>query len=219
MGREIELKIPLSEEQYKNLFDFVTGVKKIDGEDIEISGLDRIKKSDEYFSRYGSRAERNEKGEPQVIRIRSSSNGNIGEILPELDKGKIKPLPVSQSFFCIKRKVVENGIELNREDETFVENADVIRDILLMSGYHKYFEKKKDVLSVFCRRGALSKIVFHVELEIVNGLKYLEVEVTDEGVAADEVRAELEKFIEVLGLDVANKDSRNWIEIVNGDVL
>ena len=124
-----------------------------------------------------------------------------------------------RAFFCIKRKVIENGIELNREDETFVQNAGVIRDILTLSGYHKFFDKKKDALSVLCYFEGRSYIkpeyAFHVELEIVNDLKYVEIEVTDEGKPADEVRAGLEKFVALLGLDVAKRDSRSWMEILN----
>ena len=57
---------------------------------------------------------------------------------------------------------------------------------------------------------------FHLELEKVNGLKYIEVEVTDGSDDADDVRAALEKFMELFGLDTSKRDSRSWMEIIKG---
>ena len=57
---------------------------------------------------------------------------------------------------------------------------------------------------------------FHLELEKVNGLKYVEVEVTDGADAADDVRVALEKFMELFGLDTSKRDKRSWMEIING---
>lgn len=217
MGREIELKIPVTEDEYKRLFEFIAGSGKIEGIKINSESLERILKSDGYYSRYQTREESRAAGEPQVIRIRCETYGTIGQLLPGFPYSKDKT--VTKSFFCIKRKVIENGIELNREDETFVENADVIRDILTLSGYNRFFEKKKDSLSVLCyfenQIDSLCKIPFHVELEIVNNLKYVEIEVTDDGSPADEVRSELEKFVTMLGLDCSKRDSRSWMEIIN----
>ncbi|MCR4954208.1 MAG: hypothetical protein K6A43_09055 [Treponema sp.] len=217
MGREIELKIPVSETEYKRLFEFMKGFDKIEGIRIGLGSLDRIIKNDEYYSRYQTRQESKAAGEPQVIRIRTETYGTIGQIVPGYN---YSPDKISEhAFFCIKRKVIENGIELNREDETFVQNADVIRDILTLSGYHKFFDKKKDALSVLCyfegRAYIKPECAFHVELEIVNDFKYVEIEVTDEGNPADEVRADLEKFVAMLGLDVTKRDSRSWMEILN----
>ena len=117
-------------------------------------------------------------------------------------------------FFCIKRKTIENGIELNREDETFVENPDVIRDLLLFSGYHQFFEKNKDAYGVYCHSNVLPGCDFHLELEKVNDLKYIEVEVTDGNDSADDVRMALEKFMEQFGLDTSKRDQRSWMEIL-----
>ena len=206
MGREIEIKIPLTDVEYKRIFDFVNG--KADFAGVSACGQkpEHLLKSDEYYSRYDSREESKKASEPQVIRIRSEKISDDDGVANE------------RSFFCIKRKYVENGIELNREDETFVENADVIRDLLNLSGYHKFFEKKKDALSVHCKSDVLEGVDFHLELEIVNGLKYIEVEVTDGDLAADEVRGALGKFMEKFGLDTARRDSRSWMEILKGSV-
>ena len=67
---------------------------------------------------------------------------------------------------------------------------------------------------------------FHLELEKVNGLKYLEVEVTDEAevegkvnrlvLPANSVRMGLESFVGLFGLDVSKRDGRSWMEILRG---
>ena len=201
MGREIEIKIPLSDLEYDKIFTVISGGEQLTGLKVK-DKPERILKSDEYYSRYQTRAESKAAGEPQVIRIRSENSS--------------EGAAVESAFFCIKRKSIENGIELNREDETFVENADVIRDLLQLSGYHKFFEKKKDAWSVHCGATVLAGADFHLELEIVNNLKYVEIEVTEEGQLADAVRAALEKFVALFGLDAAKRDSRSWMEIING---
>ena len=206
MGREIEIKIPVSYEAYNFIRDVMSGLAFADGVTVVSGGMERILKSDEYYSRYKTRAESKAAGEPQVIRIRceSAPGENAARAL--------------RAFFCIKRKSIENGIELNREDETFVENPEVIRDILNLSGYHKFFEKKKDAYSVHCTSTVLNGADFHLELEVVNGLKYVEIEVTQEGLPADEVRSSLEKFVAQLGLDASKRDSRSWMEIIQADL-
>ncbi len=195
MGREIEIKLPLTDAEYDKIFSVISGNEGLTG--LEVCGKpERILKSDEYYSRYKTRAESKAAGEPQVIRIRSENE--------------------ERSFFCIKRKTIEKGIELNREDETFVEKPEVLRDLLLFSGYHQFFEKNKDSYGVYCRSVVLPGCDFHLELEMVNGLKYIEVEVTDGSDNADDVRAALEKFIELFGLDSSKRDKRSWMEIING---
>ncbi|MCR4735266.1 MAG: hypothetical protein K5829_09715 [Treponema sp.] len=211
MGREIELKIPLSAAQYDFIYDVILGRRTAAG--VEISGTcEHILKSDEYYSRYNSREESRAAGEPQVIRIRGEEK--VADFLSGSKTSKGSGAS-GTFFFCIKRKSLENGIELNREDETFVENPDVIRDILTLSGYHKFFEKKKDALSVYCKAKNLLDAEFHLELELVNELKYLEVEVTEEGLSADKVRAALEEFVAIFGLDANNRDSRSWMAILS----
>lgn len=202
MGREIEIKIPLTDAEYEKIFSVISGAEKLAGLEVK-DKPEHILKSDEYYSRYNTRAESKAAGEPQVIRIRSES--------PAGDKTN------ERSFFCIKRKTIENGIELNREDETFVENAGVIRDLLLFSGYHQFFEKNKNAYGVHCQSLVLPGCDFHLELEMVNGLKYIEVEVTDGTDKAEDVRVALEKFMELFGLDTSKRDKRSWMEIINGE--
>ena len=197
MGREIEIKIPLTDDQYDKIFSVITGAETLSG--LEVLGQpEHLLKSDIYFSRYNTREESKAAGEPQVIRIRSEAGAE------------------KKAFFCIKRKTIENGIELNREDETFVENPEVIRDLLLFSGYNQFFEKNKDSYGVHCQSVVLPSCDFHLELEKVNGLKYIEVEVTDGTDAADAVRVALEKFMEQFGLDTSKRDHRSWMEIIKG---
>ena len=204
MGREIEIKIPLIDEQYDKIFSVITGAEPLTG--VKVFGQpEHLIKSDIYFSRYNTREESKAAGEPQVIRIRSEVA--VGDKTNE------------RSFFCIKRKTIENGIEFNREDETFVEKPEIIRDLLLFSGYHQFFEKNKDAYGVHCESVVLPGCDFHLELEKVNGLKYVEVEVTDGADAADDVRAALEKFMEQFGLDTSKRDKRSWMEIINGGAV
>lgn len=203
MGREIEIKIPLTDAEYENIFKVISGDETLPGLEVAAEGLEHLLKSDAYFSRYTTREESKAAGEPQVIRIRSEASAD--------DKAN------ERSYFCIKRKTIENGIELNREDETFVEKPDVIRDLLLFSGYHHFFEKKKDAYGVHCRSVVLPGCDFHLELEMVNNLKYIEVEVTDGTDAADDVRMGLEKFMELFGLDTSKRDKRSWMEIIQGN--
>lgn len=202
MGREIEIKIPLTDAEYDKIFSVISGVQTLAGLEVAIDGLEHLLKSDTYFSRYASREESKAAGEPQVIRIRNEASAG--------DKTN------ERSYFCIKRKTIENGIELNREDESFVEKPEIIRDLLLFSGYHQFFEKNKDAYGVHCQSVVLPGCDFHLELEMVNGLKYIEVEVTDGTDAADDVRLALEKFMELFGLDTSKRDKRSWMEIING---
>ncbi|MBR1639961.1 MAG: hypothetical protein IJ688_11295 [Treponema sp.] len=220
MGREIEIKIPLSQEEYDFISSVIFCKSFIEGIALLPQSLMHIIKTDEYYSLYNSREESRKAGEPQVIRIRSekyerlsAEDADVGnENVNENGAGE----PCEKSFFCIKRKSLENGIELNREDETFVSDANVIRDILNISGYHKFFEKSKDALSVYASSCLLKNGTFHIELEKVNNLLYLEVEVTDENLPADKVRSALESFIELFSLDSSRRDSRSWMEILQG---
>lgn len=204
MGREIEIKIPLLEEQFSFLCDFAEGRAEISG--VKAGSVQKILKKDEYFSRFKTREERLAAKEPQVIRIRT-------EEYDIDDKKSCKP----KSFFCIKRKSVENGIELNREDETFVEDISVVRDILKLGGFKRWFKKEKKAVSVHCEYGSLPGIDFHLEVEEVNSLKYAEIEVCDGNQSADVVRKALENFVEILGLNPKNRDSRSWVQIINGE--
>ena len=206
MGREIEIKIPLTSEEFDRIYDFLCLKKSIDG--IKILGDDKnprernfYLKKDEYFSKYKKEIERRENNEPQVIRIRTQDFEN--------DR---------RSYFTIKRKVVEDGIEVNKEDETFIEDADVLRDFFALSGYSRWFSKEKKACGVYCTFSLFEGVTFHLELEIVNELKYVEIEVTDTDGSAKDIKAGLTQFVKALNLDPLKKDSRSWVEIINGKI-
>lgn len=206
MGREIEIKIPLTSEEFDRIYDFLCLKKSIDG--IKILGDDKnpcerkfFLKKDEYFSKYKKEIERRENNEPQVIRIRTQDFEN--------DR---------RSYFTIKRKVVEDGIEVNKEDETFIEDADVLRNFFALSGYSRWFSKEKKACGVYCTFSLFGGVTFHLELEIVNELKYVEIEVTDTDGSAKDIKAGLTQFVKALNLDPLKKDSRSWVEIINGKI-
>ena len=185
MAREIEIKIPLTQSEYDSLFAKIN--------EPPFTTPEHLLKSDIYFSRYDTREERKAKNEPQVIRIRTDENLNEG---------------TKKSYFCIKRKTIENGIEFNAENETFIEDEKVLEQFFEVAGYTKYFQKNKDAFSTY--NGD-----FHLELEKVNGMCYVEIEVTTSSLPAETVRQNLEAFVKDLGLDSSKRDSRSWMEIIN----
>lgn len=200
MGREIEIKIPLTDVQYQDIFDFICGKKQFSG----ITAKDSVSepvlvvKKDEYFSKYKTEVERRSSDEPRVIRLRTEFFG---------DK--------SEAYFTIKRKTIQNGIELNKEDETFVEKPEVIREMFEVAGYICWFCKEKRAYGVHCSSSVSPEIDFHLELVTVNGMKYAEIEVTQEEGDADKIKAALNDFSVQLGLDPLKKDSRSWVEIIS----
>lgn len=211
MAREIELKVPLTEEQYTQIEKIIT--KKEVLPSIITHSLSHIIKTDEYFSRYHTHEERKKNNELRVIRIRSEK---IIPVEPSgIDMYGDESENDEKSFFCIKRKTIENGVEFNTEKETFVEDAEVLRAFFEAADYIKWFEKKKDSFSVFCTHSENPAFEAHLELEKVNSLPYIEIEYTKDDFSADEVRANLEKILVTLGLDPKKRDSRSWPEIIN----
>ena len=211
MSQEIELKVPVSQEQFNAIYQKIYVRKNHENIIILESSTDKISKSDEYFTRYNSREEMIKYNEPQVIRIRT-----------EIINGK------KQSYFTIKRKTLENGIEVNKEDETFLENDEALRILFEEAGYKRWFYKEKTSFSSYCAlaEGA-GQTRFHLELVTVNGMNYVEVElvINDDEAGAKagaEIKkpeanhkAELEKFIIALGLNPADKDPRSWYQIIS----
>lgn len=200
MGREIEMKIPLDEKEFDFIYDFLRGktfVKKLALIVLDSDEKKFFTKKDEYYSKYETENLRRKNDEPSVIRIRT-------EIVGDSEK----------SYFTIKRKSLEDGVEINKEDETFIENAQVLRDFFEISGYFRWFCKEKKVCGATCRFENLPEAKFHLELEIVNNLKYVEIEATDANFSEDEIKSALNEFVKSLNLDPKNKDSRSWAEII-----
>ena len=199
MGREIEMKIPLTEDKYNSLIQvFCEQKSQIEGIKILKACPETVFKRDEYWSRYDSREERLEHKEPQVIRIRTEEKNGKNEV-----------------FFTLKHKTKQNGIELNKEDETYIENPEVLRLFFIEAGYHKWFDKVKKNAGAFCHSSVLPGVEFHVELEDVNGLKYIEVEVTSEEGDAQIIKSALGDFMKQCGLNPEYRDYRSWVEILS----
>lgn len=208
MGREIELKIKLTEEQYKVFFEQVITKAALPTATAPSSAFEQgavkfykgntvlVTKTDENYSRYNSREERKASGEPSVIRIREESEGDL-----------------QRAFFTLKRKTFRDGMEINEENETAIEQPEVIRQLLEVAGYKCWFKKVKTAYSCYCEYADLE---FHAELVKVNDLPYLEIEVTSEKESPEVVTEKLEKLVIELGFDLEKKDNRSWVEIVEG---
>ena len=198
MGREIEVKVPLDKNQYENLYRILCIDKcGVEGIKVTAASESQIIKRDEYFSRYKTREERRAANEPQVIRIRTQEQN--GE---------------SKSYFTVKYKTRENGIELNKENETFIQDACVLRDFFKEAGYIKYFDKIKKNYYADCESNLFPGITYHVELENVNELLYIEIEVVQDEGDALKIKHSLFEFLKKLGLDPEKRDIRSWMEIL-----
>ncbi|MBQ0051759.1 MAG: CYTH domain-containing protein [Treponema sp.] len=195
MAREIELKIPLTQTQYGEIENYIYGRKP--HSELTFTDAKKLFKQDEYFSRFTTRQERINSNEPKVIRIRTE----------ECD-GKF------QAYFTIKNKQLENGIEVNQEQETFVENPEVLRNMFAQTGFIRWFTKEKKAVSCYCRMQGSQK-EYHLELEQVNGLLYVEIEYTKDDEMPENVQKELKLLVEKLGLDSKKRDPRSWVEILN----
>lgn len=198
MNREIEMKLPLTQDQYQSLFEKI--------QEPPFTKPIHLIKSDTYFSRYDTPDERKqackENKEPRVIRIRTDEC--TGQEAPDTQNKSQK-----KSYFCIKNKSVQNGIEFNDEHESLIEDPEVLKLFFKVAGYKEYFHKSKDAYSTHYKD-------FHLELEKVNGLPYVEIEVTTSTLPADTVRQNIEDFVKELGLDPKTRDSRSWMEIITG---
>ena len=208
MSREIELKIPLTQEEFTYIEDFLLGRKRIDG--LSLQNVEKILKNDEYFSLYKTHEERLKNKELRVIRIRTEKTASLSP--SGIDMYGDESENLEKSYFCIKRKSLENGVEFNAEQETFIENPEVLRTFFKATGYIKWFEKTKNAISSFVTQDGFEA---HLELEKVNGLPYAEIEYTKDDLAPDTVRASLEKILVTLKLDPQKRDSRSWAEIIN----
>ena len=121
----------------------------------------------------------------------------------------------ASAFFTIKTKDIRNGVEFNNEEETAVEDAEVLRSFFAKTGFECWFRKEKIAFSSHC---TVEQLSFHLELEIINSeLTYLEIEYTENDAQPEFIRAQLENLVRRLELDPAKKDSRSWVQIINGD--
>lgn len=192
MGREIEFKIPLNPNQYdfiKQMLDYPSKNKNLNIFDIK-----DIYKKDEYYSQYLTEEERIKNKEVPVIRLRTENN--------------------NKTYFTVKSKSYENGIEVNSENETYVENADAIRSFFTLTGFNQWFYKEKKALSFYAYDIREAEFIFHCELVTVNNLTYFEIESTNLDLEKNRLIEKMNKFISFFNLDPKNKDSRTWVQII-----
>ena len=258
MGREIEVKIPLMQKEFMKIMAWILEREKNPG--IVFKNREIVFKTDEYYSQYKSMKSRL-KNEPRVIRIRTQTKTtdlldliekeSFEEICARFSEKRKQCLGKAESFFAIKTKRIQDGIEFNEESETPLENSDVLRQFFAQTKFHKWFQKEKIALGTKCialaaencaplvldgvgkkhdtDKNSVLDIVsaqsefsasnirpleFHLELELVNGLPYIEIEYTKEDEPAENVRIALDNLIERLSLDKSKKDSRSWVQII-----
>lgn len=252
MGREIEVKIPLMQKEFMKIMAWILESEKNPG--IVFKNREIVFKTDEYYSQYKSMKSRL-KNEPRVIRIRTQTKTtdfldliekeSFEEICERFSEKRKQCLGKAESFFAIKTKRIQNGIEFNEESETTLENPDVLRQFFAQTKFHKWFQKEKIALGTKCIALAaencaplvpdggdkncaldivsaqsefsasnIRPLEFHLELELVNRLPYIEIEYTKEDETAENVRVALDNLIERLSLDKSKKDSRSWVQII-----
>ena len=231
MGREIELKLPLNEQQFMTILNLVCGFENNSEISFELPEL--IYKSDEYYSQYENHQERLAK-EPRVIRIRTEKTlDNFSSCLKNKSFCEIKSWLIQKqnensgdlkAFFTIKTKQIENALEFNKEYETALDDPDVLREFFKKTNFACWFSKQKIAFGVMVKAVNVEKpqnlqnvenLLFHLELELVNGLPYVEIENTQEDVSAEKVKTGLEDLLKLLNLDKIQKESRSWVEIIN----
>ena len=103
---------------------------------------------------------------------------------------------------------------VNKEDETFIQDANVLRNFFELAGYKRWFYKEKKACGVYCSFEQFLDVTFHLELEIVNNLKYVEIEVTDTACSSRDVKQSLNDFVKALNLDPQKKDTRSWVALL-----
>lgn len=252
MGREIEVKIPLMQKEFMKIMAWILESEKNPG--IVFKNREIVFKTDEYYSQYKSMKSRL-KNEPRVIRIRTQTKTtdfidliekeSFEEICARFSEKRKQCLGKAESFFAIKTKRIQDGIEFNEESETPLENSDILRQFFAQTKFHKWFQKEKIALGTKCialvsencaplvpdggdkncapdivsaqsefSASNIRPLEFHLELELVNGLPYIEIEYTKEDETAENVRVALDNLIEQLSLDKSKKDSRSWVQII-----
>lgn len=228
MGKEIETKVPLTKDQFYKAFRILSGQEYTN--ELSVKGFSLLFKSDAYFSQYNSREERLS-NEPKVIRIRKERFYDDSDVQVQITKNAlVKDCDslLSQrdeylsganykedSYFTIKHKALENGVEFNQEYETKIESPEVLEKFFESTKFNKWFCKEKICFSSYVKMNIPEVLEFHAELETVFNLPYLEIEYTQETDDAAKVKKQLEKCIALLGADPSSKDNLSWIEIIN----
>lgn len=113
-----------------------------------------VKKSDIYYSKYSSTEEALKNGE-SLTRIRTEDD---------------------KAYLTLKKKELFYGSENNKEYETRVEDAEVVKKLLLEAGYSPYFKKYKTSYTIYIRLPMVLTpgVDVHIELEKVENSMHTE---------------------------------------------
>ena len=132
----------------------LTSEEYIDILEKEILNEPSVKKSDIYYSKYSSTEEALKNGE-SLTRIRTEGD---------------------RAYLTLKKKELFYGFENNKEYETRVEDAEVVKKLLLEAGYSPYFKKYKTSYTIYIRLPTVLTpgVDVHIELEKVENSMHTE---------------------------------------------
>lgn len=208
MGKEFEIKIPVSKDKLvEMLYKY--------GCDSDIRTEFELKfKKDSYYSRYKDLDEGKANGEflTRIRAERSSHRRRINSKLIETFLDESKELaqvePVTY-FLTLKQKNVKAGIEDNYENELiYVDNQiSQMKTLFENMGLKVVFEKVKETLSFTDMRTGCN-----VDISRMKGNYWVEIEYVSE--KADNPMLRVEEMCSILGLDIINRDTRSWPEII-----
>ena len=187
----------------------LTSEEYIDILEKEILNEPSVKKSDIYYSKYSS-TEAAIQFDESLTRIRTEND---------------------RAYLTLKKKKLVNGFESNEEYETRLEDAEVVKKLLLEAGYSPYFKKYKTSRMIDINR--LPPIVIpgvevHVELEKVENSTHTEKSTYKrvyaleiEAVALDDLDVRIEELAEAVKtyFNYFNKtekdfETRSWRELL-----
>lgn len=180
----------------------LTAEEYIDILEKEILNEPRLKKSDVYYSKYSS-TEAAIQFDESLTRIRTEDD---------------------KAYLTLKKKKMVNGFENNEEYETRIEDAEVVKKLLLEAGYSPYFKKYKTshMIDINHYPIVIPGVEVHVELEKVESSTYKRVYALEiEAIAPDGLDVRIEELAEVVKtyFNYFNKtekdfESRSWRELL-----
>ena len=132
----------------------LTSEEYIDILEKEILNEPSIKKSDIYYSKYAS-TEAAIQYDESLTRIRTERD---------------------RAYLTLKKKELINGFENNEEYETQIEDAEVVKKLLLEAGYSPYFKKYKTSCTISLNPLPIKipGVEVHIELEKVENSTHVE---------------------------------------------
>ena len=186
----------------------LTSEEYIDILEKEILNEPSIKKSDIYYSKHSS-TEAAIQFDESLTRIRTEND---------------------RAYLTLKKKKLVNGFENNEEYETRLEDAEVVKKLLLEAGYSPYFKKYKTSRMIDINRLpiVIPGVEVHVELEKVENSTHTEnstykrvYALEIEAVAPDDLDVRIEELAEVVKtyFNYFNKtekdfETRSWRELL-----